>query len=94
MSYRLHPLYRLAREVSQGEIDWDNPQLARLQQEMRIDYVEKMPTLDLITTVVHEQEAESWMMTLTEIMAQPDNQVRTGIPAFDNLDDHLGQSRN
>jgi hypothetical protein len=72
-------------------MDWDNHVVARLQHEMHIDYVEKMPTLNLITTVVQdEDDAVSWMMALTEIQALEDNTVRTGYPDFD---DALGQER-
>ncbi len=84
---RTDPLYKLARDVAGQPIDWDNPKLARLQHEMRIDYVAHMPTLNLISTVVRdEDEATDWMMALTEIQAQPEQAL--------SLDDALGQGRN
>ena len=83
---RTDPMYKLAREVAGQPIDWDNPVLARLQYEMRIDYVEHMPTFNLISTVIKDHDdAVSWMMTLTEIMAQSER-----VP---DLDDALGQGR-
>ena len=85
MSYRLHPLYKLAREVSGQPINWSNPQLARLQQEMRLDYMEQMPTCDLIGTVLDAEESVDWMTTLIDIIAQPEQTL--------SLDDALGQSR-
>lgn len=73
MNYRLHPLYRLAREVGGQEIDWDNPKLARLQYEMRVDYVEQMLTQDLIGTVVVDvDESVDWSNTLADIHGQPE----------------------
>ena len=75
---RNDPLYRLARDVARGDIAWDDHAIARLQHEMRIDYVEHMPTLNLISTVCcDEDDAVSWMMTLTEIQAlgEPDAQA-------------------
>ena len=84
---RTHPLYKLARDVAGQPIDWDNPTLARLQYEMRVDYVEHMPTFNLISTVIRdEDEATDWMMALTEIQAQPEQAL--------SLDDALGQGRN
>jgi hypothetical protein len=71
MSYRLHPLYKLARKVSGQPINWDNPELARLQQETRLDYMEEMKTFDLIGTVVSKDEQDNWMKTLNDITAQP-----------------------
>jgi len=66
-------LYRLARKLAKESIDWDSPTTALFQHEMRIDYVEHMPTLDLISTVLcDEEDAVSWMMTLTEIQASPE----------------------
>lgn len=83
---RMDPLYRLAREVSRQPMDWSNPVVARLQHEMHIDYVEKMPTLNLITTVVQdEDDAVSWMMVLTEIQSLEERTL--------DLDDALGQGR-
>ena len=70
MSYRMHPLYQLARELSSQEIVWDNLQLAKLQHEMRVDYVEQMPTPDLIQTVVAPDDSRSWMDTLYDIRTQ------------------------
>lgn len=86
-NFRTHPLYQRAREVAGQPIDWDNPTLARLQYEMRVDYVEHMPTLNLISTVMREHDdTVAWMMTLTEIMAQPEQVL--------SYDDALGQGRN
>lgn len=42
------------------------------QHEARIAYVADMPTFNLIAQVVPEMDVVSWMMTLTEIMAQPE----------------------
>jgi hypothetical protein len=86
MSYRLHPLYKLAREVSSQPIDWSNPPLARLQQEMRLDYMEHMHTLDLICTVVEDADTGvGWIQTLTDIKAQPQQRL--------SLDTALGEGR-
>ena len=73
MNHRMTPLYQLARKVSAQPIDWSNFDVARLQYEMRHDYVEKLPTLDLILVVLTDEElALSWAMTLTEILAAPE----------------------
>jgi hypothetical protein len=71
MTYRTHPLYKLAREVSGQPINWDNAPVARLQQEMRIDYVEQMETFNLIGMVVGKDDQADWMETLNDIIAQP-----------------------
>lgn len=43
------------------------------QHEARIAYVADVPTFNLIVQVVtKEDDVVSWMMTLTEIMAQPE----------------------
>jgi hypothetical protein len=85
MSYRLHPLYQLAREVSAQPIDWDNPKLARLQYEMRHDFTEQTPTINLIAMTAGVEDAEDLLMLLTEIVALPE-QVLT-------YDEALGQGR-
>jgi hypothetical protein len=86
VSYRTHPLYKLAREVSGQPINWDNPQLVRLQQETRLDYMKQMHTLDLICTVVDDREiGTSWIKDLTAINALP--------TYFPSLDMALGQER-
>ena len=71
MSYRTHPLYQRARVIAGQPIDWDNLPLARLQYEMRVDYVEQMETFNLIGTVVGKDESADWMETLNDIIAQP-----------------------
>lgn len=84
--HRNSPLYRLARDIAKLPIDWDNPMLARFQYEMRHDYVEHMHTLELITTVVRdEDEGAEWITTLTEIMAQPEQRM--------SMDAALGHGR-
>lgn len=88
---RTDPLYKLARDVAGQPIDWDNPVVALLQHEMHMDYVENMPTLNLIATVCRDEEdVVDWSMTLAQIQAQPEDRVRTGFP---DLDDALGQGR-
>lgn len=83
---RTDPMYKLARSVAGQPIDWDNPTLARLQHEMRLDYVEHIPTINLIPTIMRdEDDTVDWMMTLTEIKAQPE---RT------DYDEALGGGRN
>jgi hypothetical protein len=83
---RNDPLYRLARDVARGDMAWDDYAVARLQHEMRIDYVEHMPTLDLISTVLRDEEdAVDWSLTLAEIHSL-DEQVL-------DLDMALGQGR-
>lgn len=74
-NYRTHPLYKLAREVSGQPINWDNPELARLQQETRLDYMEKMETFNLIGIVVDKEEQADWMETLNDIIAQPERKL-------------------
>ncbi len=85
MSYRTHPLYSLARAVSGQPINWDNPQVAILQHEMRVDYVEKMETFNLISMVVGKDDSADWIGTLNDIIAQP-------VRVLD-LEDALGQGR-
>lgn len=75
MSYRTHPLYQLARTVSGQPINWDNPQVARLQQEMRVDYVEQMETFNLIGMTVGKDDQADWMETLNDIIAQPEQKL-------------------
>jgi hypothetical protein len=75
MSYRTHPLYSLARAVSGQPINWDNLPLALLQYEMRVDYVEKMSTDNLIKMVVGVDDFVDWTETLTDIIAQPVQQL-------------------
>ena len=91
MSYRTHPLYRRAREVGGQPIDWTNPTVARLQYEMRHDFTERTPTLSLITQTAGAIDAQAMMMTLTEIMAQPEQSF--SMPAR-TLDGALGEGRN
>jgi hypothetical protein len=87
MSYRLHPLYKLAREASGQPINWDNPpELTRLQQEIRLDYMEKMETFNLIGIVVDKDEQADWMETLNDITAQPVQML--------TYDEALGGGRN
>jgi hypothetical protein len=87
MSYRTHPLYKLAREASGQPINWDNPpELTRLQQEMRLDYMEKMETFNLIDIVVDKEEQADWMETLNDIIAQPEQKL--------TYDEALGGGRN
>lgn len=78
-------LYNLAREVAKQPIDWDNPEVARLQYEMRHDYSKDLDTFRLILGVVTElDDAVAWTMALTEIQAQSEQQiVRTGYPELD-----------
>jgi hypothetical protein len=85
MSYRTHPLYGLARAVSGQPINWDNPQVARLQQEMRVDYVEQMETFNLIGMTVGKDDQADWMETLNDIIAQPVQKI--------TYDEVLGQGR-
>jgi hypothetical protein len=85
-NYRTHPLYKLAREVSGQPINWDNPGLAHLQHEMRVDYVEHMPTLNLISTVLRDEEdVVDWSMTLAQINSLVEQVL--------DLDMALGQGR-
>ena len=61
--------------------------LHSLYKLARLDYMERMHTLDLICTVVHDkQDGTDWIKTLTEIKALP-AQVLT-------YDAALGQGRN
>lgn len=91
MEYRTHRLYQLARTVSGQPIDWDNPAVARLQYEMRHDFTEKTATLSLITMTVGQEDAQALMMTLTEIMAQPEQEFSTPSMSYS---DALGGGRN
>jgi hypothetical protein len=93
-NYRTHSLYRLAQKVSAQPIDWDNPQLAHLQQEMRVDYTEKMSTDNLIKMVCGIDDFVDWTETLTDILAQPEltPAADTAGRIFD-LDNALGQGR-
>ena len=84
---RNDPLYRLARDVARGDMAWDDHAVARLQHEMRIDYVEHMPSLDLISTVLcDEEDVVDWSMTLAQIQSL-DEQVLS-------YDAALGEGRN
>lgn len=86
MSYRLHPLYARAREVSRQPIAWDNPDLVRLQSETRLDLMEHTPTFDLIAAIAGPDDAVDWMETLTDIKAQPER--------ASTYDVALGEGRN
>jgi hypothetical protein len=85
MSYRTHPLYCLARVVSSQPINWDNPQVVRLQQEMRVDFVRQMETFNLIGITVGKDDQADWMETLNDITAQPERKL--------TYDQALGQGR-
>lgn len=85
-NYRTHPLYRHAREVGGQPIDWTNPTVARLQYEMRHDFTEQTPTINLIAMTAGVEDAEDLLMALTEIVALPEQVL--------SYDDALGQGRN
>lgn len=79
-------LYRAGRNLAKESLDWDSPGTVIFQHEMRIDYVEHMPTLDLISTVLcDEEDVVDWSMTLAQIHS-------LDAQAMD-LDDALGQGR-
>lgn len=84
--YRTHPLYQRALEVGGQPIDWSNPTVARLQYEMRHDFTEQTPTINLIAMTTGVEDAEDLLMALTEIVALPE-QVLT-------YDEALGDGRN
>ena len=86
MNYRTHPLYVLARAVSGQPINWDNPQVARLQQEMRVDYVEQMDTPNLIGMTVGKDDRLDWADTLDDITLLPEQRL--------TYDEALGGGRN
>ncbi len=62
--------YELARKISHQPIHWDNPEIARLQHEVRLHYVEKISTFDLIGIVARDEEDFlAFVTTLTQIQA-------------------------
>jgi hypothetical protein len=92
MTYRTHPLYKRAQRVSGQPIAWENPDLVRLQYDMRHDFTEKTPTINLIAMTAGVEDAQDLIMALTEIVALPE-QGSSHEPVM-TYDAALGEGRN
>lgn len=92
--YRNHRLYKMTRSLSGRPLNWDDPDLVRLQQEMRLDFMEATPTINVISMTAGIEDAQALIQTLTEITTDPEGALERYTEEKDKAwDAALGEGR-